>query len=293
MSGAPEQARFRPRVVYRHAVGRVAAGLFLAATALGVLVLAILLVTVWQDGAARLSWSFVTSFPSRFADRAGIFAGLMGSLWILALTAVFSFPLGVATAIWLEEYAPRGWLTRAIQMNIANLAAVPSIVYGILGLAVFVRWMGLGRSVLAGSLTLTLLILPVIIIASQEAIRAVPNSIRLGAYALGATRWQTVRRQVLPMAIPGILTGTILALSRAIGETAPLILIGALAFVPFVPNGPMDGFTVLPIQIFNWISRPQPEFHQIAAAGILVLLAVLLAFNLVAILLRNRYSRTL
>jgi phosphate transport system permease protein len=293
MSGAPEQARFRPRVVYRHAVGRVAAGLFLAATALGVLVLAILLVTVWQDGAARLSWSFVTSFPSRFADRAGIFAGFMGSLWILALTAVFSFPLGVATAIWLEEYAPRGWLTRAIQMNIANLAAVPSIVYGILGLAVFVRWMGLGRSVLAGSLTLTLLILPVIIIASQEAIRAVPNSIRLGAYALGATRWQTVRRQVLPMAIPGILTGTILALSRAIGETAPLILIGALAFVPFVPNGPMDGFTVLPIQIFNWISRPQPEFHQIAAAGILVLLAVLLAFNLVAILLRNRYSRTL
>jgi phosphate transport system permease protein len=153
--------------------------------------------------------------------------------------------------------------------------------------------MGLGRSVLAGSLTLTLLILPVIIIASQEAIRAVPGSIRLGAYALGATRWQTVRRQVLPMAIPGILTGTILALSRAIGETAPLILIGALAFVPFVPNGPMDGFTVLPIQIFNWISRPQPEFHQIAAAGILVLLAVLLAFNLVAILLRNRYSRTL
>jgi phosphate transport system permease protein len=293
MSGAPEQARFRPRVVYRHAVGRVAAGLFLAATALGVLVLAILLVTVWQDGAARLSWSFVTSFPSRFADRAGILAGLMGSLWVLALTAVFSFPLGVATAIWLEEYAPRGWLTRVIQMNIANLAAVPSIVYGILGLAVFVRWMGLGRSVLAGSLTLTLLILPVIIIASQEAIRAVPSSIRLGAYALGATRWQTVRRQVLPMAIPGILTGTILALSRAIGETAPLILIGALAFVPFVPNGPMDGFTVLPIQIFNWISRPQPEFHQVAAAGILVLLAVLLAFNLVAILLRNRYSRML
>jgi phosphate transport system permease protein len=293
VSGAPEQARFRPRVVYRHAVGRVAAGLFLAATALGVLVLAILLVTVWQDGAARLSWSFVTSFPSRFADRAGILAGLMGSLWVLALTAVFSFPLGVATAIWLEEYAPRGWLTRVIQMNIANLAAVPSIVYGILGLAVFVRWMGLGRSVLAGSLTLTLLILPVIIIASQEAIRAVPSSIRLGAYALGATRWQTVRRQVLPMAIPGILTGTILALSRAIGETAPLILIGALAFVPFVPNGPMDGFTVLPIQIFNWISRPQPEFHQVAAAGILVLLAVLLAFNLVAILLRNRYSRML
>jgi phosphate transport system permease protein len=284
---------FNPRRRTRGTVGMLASGLFFVATALGVVVLAVLLVDVWRDGADRLSWDFLASFPSRFADRAGIKAALWGSLWILAFTVLFSFPLGVATALWLEEYAPRGRFTQLVQMNIANLAAVPSIVYGILGLAVFVRALDLGRSVLAGSLTLTLLILPVIIIAAQEAIRAVPNSIRLGAYALGATRWQTVSRQVFPMAMPGIMTGTILALSRAIGETAPLIIIGALAFVPFVPEGPLDGFTVLPIQIFNWISRPQAEFHEIAAGAIIVLLIVLLGFNLIAVVLRNKYTKTL
>jgi phosphate transport system permease protein len=283
--------RFRPRMKLRYGKAALFRAVFLVATLVGVLALVVLLWDVIGTGGGQLSWKFVTSYPSRFPAQAGIWAALIGSLWILAMTAAFSFPLGIATAIWLEEYAPESWITRTIQTNIANLAAVPSIVYGILGLAVFVRWMGLGRSVLAGSLTLTLLILPVIIIAGQEAIRAVPKSIRLASYALGATRWQTVSRQVLPMAMPGILTGTILALSRAVGETAPLILIGALAFVPFVPNGPLDGFTVLPIQIFNWISRPQPEFHQIAAAGILVLLGVLLTFNLVAILLRNRYTK--
>lgn len=282
---------FSPRQKQRASVGRVFAGVFLLATFVGVATLVVLLVDIFQTGAGHVSWEFITSFPSRFAARAGIWAALIGSLWVLGLTALFSFPLGVATAIWLEEYAPRGWITRTIQTNIANLAAVPSIVYGILGLAVFVRWFDLGRSVLAGSLTLTLLILPVIIIAGQEAIRAVPKSIRLASYALGATRWQTVSRQVLPMALPGILTGTILALSRAVGETAPLILIGALAYVPFIPTGPLDQFTVLPIQIFNWISRPQPEFHELAAAAILVLLAVLLTFNLIAILLRNRYAK--
>jgi phosphate transport system permease protein len=289
MSGAGE--RFQPRQQQRHLLGQVFNGLFLLATLVGIATLAVLLVDVFEDGAGRLSWDFLSSFPSRFADRAGIKAALFGSLWVLVLTAVISFPLGIATAIWLEEYAPGGWLTRTIQTNIANLAAVPSIVYGILGLAVFVRWFEMGRSVLAGSLTLTLLILPVMIIAGQEAIRAVPNSIRLASYALGATRWQTVSRQVLPMAMPGILTGTILALSRAVGETAPLIIIGAVAFVPFVPEGPLDSFTVLPIQIFTWISRPQAEFHELAAAGILVLLVVLLTFNLIAILLRNRYSK--
>jgi phosphate transport system permease protein len=283
--------RFRPRMKLRYGKAALFRAVFLVATLVGVLALVVLLWDVIGTGGGQLSWKFVTSYPSRFPAQAGIWAALIGSLWILAMTAAFSFPLGIATAIWLEEYAPESWITRTIQTNIANLAAVPSIVYGILGLAVFVRWMGLGRSVLAGSLTLTLLILPVIIIAGQEAIRAVPKSIRLASYALGATRWQTVSRQVLPMAMPGILTGTILALSRAVGETAPLILIGALAFVPFVPNGPLDGFTVLPIQIFNWISRPQPEFHQIAAAGILVLLGVLLTFNLVAILLRNRFTK--
>ncbi|MDQ3388092.1 MAG: phosphate ABC transporter permease PstA [Gemmatimonadota bacterium] len=284
---------FRPRSRHRGLLGSVFAGLFLASTLVGIVALGFLLVDIWSAGAGSLSRDFLTSFPSRFAGRAGVKAALYGSVWILALTTLFSFPLGVATAIWLEEYAPQGWVSRVVQMNIANLAAVPSIVYGILGLAVFVRAMELGRSVLAGSLTLTLLILPVIIIASQEAIRAVPNSIRLGAYALGATRWQTIGRQVFPIALPGILTGTILALSRAVGETAPLILIGALAFVPFVPDGPMDGFTVLPIQVFNWISRPQAEFHELAAAGSIVLLGVLLAFNLVAVLLRNRFTRTL
>jgi len=282
---------YLPRSRRRQRKGRLAHALFFAATGLGIVTLVVLMADILADGAGSLTWRFLTSFPSRFAARAGLKAALVGTVWLLALTTLFSFPLGVATAVWLEEYAPRNAWSRVIQMNIANLAAVPSIVYGILGLAVFVRGMNLGSSVLAGSLTLTLLILPVIIIASQEAIRAVPSSIRLGAYALGATRWQTVRRQVLPMAMPGILTGTILGLSRAVGETAPLIMIGALAFVPVVPRGPGDSFTVLPIQIFNWISRPQPAFHQLAAAGIIVLLVVLMAFNLVAVLLRNRYTR--
>ncbi len=264
--------------------------LFFVATTIGIVMLAVLLIDVWRDGAASLDGDFLTSPPSRLAERAGIMPALMGTLWALGLTALFSFPLGLATAIWLEEYAPRGRLRDIIQTNIANLAGVPSVIYGLLGLAVFVRALHLGRSVLAGALTLTLLILPVIIIAAQEAIGAVPNSYRLGSYALGATRWQTTRHHVLPAAMPGILTGTILALSRAIGETAPLIVVGALGFVTFAPDGPMDSFTVLPNQIFNWISRPQDEFHQLAAGGIIVLLAVLLGMNAVAILLRNRYQ---
>ena len=291
MSEAVAVDEFASRRKTRRTVASVSSALFFAAAAIGIISLVILLVDVTRDGAGSLSWDFLTSFPSRFAERAGIKAALLGSLWVLGFTTLFSFPLGVATAIWLEEYAPRNAWTQFVQMNIANLAAVPSIVYGILGLAVFVRALALERSVLAGALTLTLLILPVIIISAQEAIRAVPNSIRLGAYALGATRWQTVQRQVFPVALPGVLTGTILALSRAIGETAPLIMIGALAYVPFAPEGPMDEFTVLPIQIFGWISRPQVEFHRLAAAGILVLVVVLMAFNLAAVLLRNRYTK--
>jgi phosphate transport system permease protein len=290
MSLPAANGNFEPRSKRRYRIGRIFEVAFLLATLVGVAVLALLLVTVVQKGGAHVSWEFIRGFPSRFPARAGIWPPLIGSVWMLGLTAVASFPLGIATAIWLEEYAPRGWLTKTIETNIANLAAVPSIVYGILGLAVFVRWMDLGRSVLAGALTLTLLILPVIIIAGQEAIKAVPSSIRLASYALGATRWQTVSRQVLPMALPGILTGTILALSRAVGETAPLLIIGALAYVRFVPDGPMDQYTVLPIQIFDWISRPQPEFHERAAAAIIVLLVVLLTFNMIAIILRNRYT---
>ena len=279
-------ARRRIRAV----TGPVMHGVFLAATLVGIVMLAVLLVDVWRDGAGAVDKDFITSPPSRLAERAGIMPALMGSLWLLGLTALASFPLGLATAIWLEEYAPKGKLRDIVQTNIANLAGVPSVIYGLLGLAVFVRALELGRSVLAGALTLTLLILPVIIIAAQEAIRAVPNSYRLGSYALGATRWQTTRHHVLPAAMPGILTGTILALSRAIGETAPLIVIGALGFVTFAPDGPMDSFTVLPNQIFNWISRPQASFHDLAAGGIIVLLVVLLGMNAIAIVLRNRYQ---
>jgi phosphate transport system permease protein len=212
---------------------------------------------------------------------------------VLVLTGLVAFPLGVGTAIWLEEYAPDNRFTRIVETNIANLAGVPSIVYGILGLALFVRAFAIGRSVLAAALTLALLILPIIIIASQEAIKAVPNSIRLGAYALGATRWEAIRHQVMPLALPGILTGTILALSRAIGEAAPVIMVGALGFMAFVPTDPLDRFTVIPFQIYNWVSRPQTEFHELAAAASIVLLVLLLTMNGAAIWLRNRYYRKL
>ena len=263
----------------------------LGATMVGVVALLVLLLDVFMDGMGQIRPDFFTSYASRFPERAGIKAPLFGTFWILGLTALIAFPVSVGAAIYLEEYAPKNLFTRIIQVNIANLAGVPSIVYGILGLAVFVRWLGLERSVISGALTLSILILPVIIMASQEAIRAVPDSIRQAAYGLGATRWQVTRHQVLPMAMPGILTGTILALSRAVGETAPLIMIGALTFIAFTPEGLMDQFTVLPIQIYNWVSRPQDEFRQIAAAAIIVLLALLLTMNAAAILLRNRYSR--
>ena len=286
-----DAAEYRPRVEHRHRKGKLFAALALAATVFGVLMLIVLLSDLITDGLGNLSWSFVTSFPSRLAERAGVWPAVIGSLWILALTAALSFPLGVGTAIWLEEYAPNNRLRRLIQLNISNLAAVPSIVYGILGLAVFVRAMAFGRSLLAGAATLALLILPVIIIAAQESIRAVPNSTRFGAYALGATRWQVISKQVLPQAFAGIMTGTILALSRAIGETAPLIVIGAVGYVAFLPEGPLDTFTVLPIQIYDWIGRPQPEFHELAASAIVVLLIVLLSMNAVAILLRNRFQK--
>jgi phosphate transport system permease protein len=262
-----------------------------SATLVGVAALAVLLVDILMDGLPRLDWAFLTSFASRFPERAGVKAALAGSVWILALTTVIAFPVSVSAAIYLEEYATRTWTTKAIQTNIANLAGVPSIVYGILGLAIFVRVMGFDRSVLSGALTLAVLIMPVIIMAAQEALRAVPSTIREAAYGLGATRWQVVSRQVLPMAMPGILTGTILALSRAVGETAPLIMVGAVGFLAFTPQGVMDQFTVLPLQIYSWISRPQDEFRQLAAAGIIVLLVLLLSMNAVAIVLRNRAQR--
>jgi phosphate transport system permease protein len=288
-----DPSRFEGRLVARARFGTVFHVLCLVATMIGVVVLAVLLVDVIRVGAGRLGWEFLSGYPSRLASRAGMLPALVGTIWALVLTALIAFPLGVGTAIWLEEYAPASKLKTVVETNIANLAGVPSIVYGMLGLTVLVRFAGLGRSVLAGALTLALLILPVIIIAAQEAIKAVPNSIRLGAYALGSTRWEAIRFHVFPLALPGILTGTILALSRAIGEAAPLIVVGALAFVPFVPSSPMDPFTVIPIQIFNWISRPQAEFRELAAAASIVLLVLLLSMNALAITLRNRYSQRL
>ena len=268
-------------------------GLAVVSTMMGLVMLGALLFDIFTDGAREVDWHFLSNYPSRIADNAGLRSALLGSLWMLAFTAIIAFPLGVGAAIYLEEYAPDNWLTRFIQLNIANLAGVPSIVYGLLGLGLFVRWLALGRVVLAGSMTMALLILPLIIVASREAIRAVPDSLREGAYALGATRWQMVRQTVLPSAAGGILTGTILALARAIGETAPLITIGALTYVAFDPNGPLDIFTVLPIQIFNWVSLPQKEFHSLAAGGIVVLLVVLLTANSLAVYLRYRMQRRL
>ncbi|HWK54086.1 MAG TPA: phosphate ABC transporter permease PstA [Hyphomicrobiales bacterium] len=277
----------------RHRKARLFSYFCAAITWSSVLLLSVLLFQVCVDGLGWLDWQFISSFPSRFPERAGIKSALVGTLWMISLVALISIPVGVATALYLEEFAKRGRLSRLIEVNIANLAGVPSIVYGILGLAVFVRFFALERSLISGALTMSLLILPVIIIASREAIKTVPMSIRYAALSLGATRWQTTWSHVLPASFPGIMTGVILALSRAIGETAPLIMIGAGTFVPFLPQGPMDAFTALPIQIYNWVSRPQPEFHELAAAGIIVLLAVLLLMNATAIYIRNKTERRL
>lgn len=257
-------------------------------------ILALLLLNAWSGGAARLNWQFLTSFPSRHPEQAGILAALVGTSYLMGLTALFALPVGVGAAVYLEEYAEKKqWVSRLIELNIANLAGVPSIIYGLLGLELFVRILRCGRSLLAGSLTMALLVLPIIIIASREALRAVPPSIREASCALGASRWQTTWHHVLPLALPGILTGSILALSRAIGEAAPLITIGALTYVAFVPDSLRAPFTALPIQIFNWVSRPQKAFTVNAAAGILVLLVVLLVMNGVAILFRQRMQRRL
>ena len=266
-------------------------GLGLGATLLGLLVLAVLLADILRDGLGRLSWDFLTGLPSRHAENAGIFPALAGTVWVIAVTIVLAVPIGIGAAIYLEEYGDRGWWARVIEINIANLAGVPSVIYGLLALGLFVRTLGLGRSVLAGAATLALLVLPVVILASREALRAVPPSLREASYALGATRWQTVWHQVLPVALPGMLTGTILALSRAIGETAPLLAIGALTYVPFAPDGIWSPFTVLPMQVFNWMSRPQEAFLENAAAGIMVLLVLLLGMNGFAAWLRDRFQR--
>lgn len=275
----------------RQVVDHILGGLCHLATWASVFVLIVLLSHLLIDGWGVIDGDFLSNFPSRRPSRAGIKAAIWGSLWVISLTTTFAVPVGIATALFLEEYMPANRWSRFLQINIANLAGMPSIIYGLLGLAIFVRFFALERSILAGSLTLALLVLPVIVIASQGALRAVPMSLREAAYALGAQRWQVVFGQILPSALPGIMTGVILAISRAIGETAPLIIVGALSYVAFVPESVMDGFTVLPIQIYNWAGRPQEAFHHLAAGGIVVLLVILLSMNLVAVTIRNKFHR--
>ncbi|HEY0057133.1 MAG TPA: phosphate ABC transporter permease PstA [Pedobacter sp.] len=263
----------------------------IACTFFGLLVLAVLLYTVFSKGLARLDWDFITNLPSRRAASAGIYTALLGMIWILVLTVVIAFPIGIAAGIYLQEYGKKNRLANIIEINIANLAGVPSIIYGILGLEFFGRMLGLGNSILTGSLTLSLLVLPLIIVSTREAIKAVPNSIREAAYGLGATKWQTIYSIVLPSSFGGILTGLILAISRAVGETAPLIVIGALVYVPFAPSSPMDEFTVLTIQIFNWVTRPQSGFETNAASAIIILLLFTFLMNGIAVVLRNKFNK--
>jgi phosphate transport system permease protein len=258
---------------------------------MSVITLVVLLIQIIYHGLGFLDVGFFTHFPSRFPEKAGVKSALAGTFWILTITGLIAIPMGVGAALFLEEYAPKGRLSSWINVNISNLAAVPSIVYGLLGLALFVRYFQLGRSLLAGSLTLSIIVLPIIIITTRESIKAVPISIRQGAYAIGASRFHVVFGQILPTALPGIMTGIILALSRAIGESAPLIMIGALSFIAFLPQTPMDPFTVLPVQIFNWASRPQASFHDLAASGIIVLLIVLFGMNSIAVWIRHRSQK--
>ncbi|NEQ98056.1 MAG: phosphate ABC transporter permease PstA [Cyanothece sp. SIO2G6] len=265
-----------------------------AATAIAIGVLAWLLISVLIDGLGTLDWQFITSFPSRKAERAGILPALQGTILLMVVVATFSFPLGVGAAIYLEEFATDNWFTRVVEILIGNLAGVPSIIYGLLGLTVFLRLFSditQGPTILSGGLTLTLLILPVVIVATRESLRAVPDSTRLAGFALGANRWQVVWSHVLPAAMPGVMTGMILALSRAIGDTATLLVTGAAAFIPFSPDGFLSRYTALPIQIYNWASRPQAEFHNLAASGIIVLMAVLLIMNTTAVVLRNKFQQ--
>lgn len=290
--------KFKESVGARHGYDRFFAVLVFLATMIGLVVLAALVVDVAVDGIPRILQDpvgFFTNFPSSTPENAGIYPALLGSLWLLGLTALFSIPLGIGAAVYLEEYAADNWLTRLVEVNISNLAGVPSIIYGLLGLGIFVNLLGPitgGKSLLSGALTLALLILPVIIIATREALRSIPKAVREGGYALGATRWEVIRSHLLPMALPGAITGTILALSRAIGETAPLIVVGAATYISFAPSGPFSGYTALPIQVYSWVSQAQPEFKiGLTAAGIVVLMAVLLLANSAAIWLRNKTQR--
>ncbi len=275
----------------RKIINSIFKGIFFVATLIALLTLAVLFYRILSQGLGYLTTDFFTNFASRFPEKAGIKAALTGSLWLMAVVAPVSMILGVGSAIYLEEYAKKNRVNDFIRVNISNLAGVPSVVFGLLGLTIFVRALALGNSILAAGFTMSLLILPVIIVASQEAIRAVPSEVRQASYGMGATKWQTILRVVLPSAIPGILTGSILALSRAIGETAPLVVIGVPVIIQFLPAGVMDTFTALPMQIYDWAKRPQADFQNVASAGIIVLMAVLLLMNSVAVLIRNKFQK--
>lgn len=288
------------RVARRQLVSRLSRWVLLASSLIGVGILLYLGYETVKEGGSRLSLDFLTSYPSRKAEQAGLRSSALGSAWVLGTTVVVALPIAVGTAIWIEEFAPRNKLTTFVKLNLANLAGVPSIIYGVLGLAIFVRYFGMGPSIMAGAFTLSLMIIPMTVIASQEAIRQVPPSIRDGSLALGATHWQTIWHHVLPQATPGIMTGIILAVSRAAGETAALIMVGACTFIAFDNNSPpvlngwgslLDDFTTIPIQIYNWTIRPQEEFRQNAAAGIIVLMVAVLSLNLLAAVIRERFRR--
>ena len=292
------------RKVFNKWSNRIFYILGLLATLIGLAVLVALLLDVLSDGLGRLGWQFLTSYPSRRPQEAGILSAWVGTVWIMVLTGLLAIPVGIMAAIHMEEYSKKNWVTNLIEINIANLAGVPSIIYGLLGLGLFVRVMQLDRSIIAGAATLAILVMPIVIMSAREALRAIPSSIREASYALGATKWQTIRHQVIPAAMPGIMTGIILAMSRAVGETAPLITIGALTYVAFLPTSPIssefpffsiqglfDPFTVLPIQIFNWVSRPQKGFFADAAAGIIVLLMMTFVMNGLAVWIRHRYQK--
>lgn len=282
---------FSPKVEHRQTIGKIWRAIFFGSTALAIVLLGMLLWSIVEPGIDWLSWKLITNPPSRIPANAGMNPAIWGSIWIVLGSGITAFLLGLGTAIYLEEYASRGRFNDFIQTNISNLAGVPSIVYGLLGLVVFVDWLNMGRSIMSGAFTMALLILPVVVISSREAIRAVPSSLREASYGLGATRWQTVKHHVLPAAFPGVLTGIILAMSRAIGETAPLLVVGGASQVLWRPESPKSPFMVMPLQIYNWTGRPQKDFEHLAAAAIIVLMIVLLLMNSLAIGLRQHFSK--
>ncbi|MCP8616870.1 phosphate ABC transporter permease PstA [Salirhabdus salicampi] len=287
------QQQWNKHLIRRTIISRIFHVMIFGATLVGLVVLISLLYRILTQGIAYVDWGFINGFPAPYPEEAGILAGIVGSLLLMGIVAPVSMIIGISTALYLEEYAVKNKIARFIQANIQNLAAVPSIVYGLLGLTFFVYFMRLGYTLIAGGLTMSLLVLPIVVVASQEAIRSVPNDLKAASFGMGASKWQTIVRVIMPAALPGILTGTILALSRAIGETAPLLIVGAAAAIFTLPGKLTDPYTVMPIQIYNWVSRPEAEWQFVSAAGIIVLLVILLCMNTVAVIIRNKFSRRL